>query len=193
MVGGRQGCRRGPESAPYTSPGLHSGCGDCDRCLPAGEFRLPLRCTCRTHRLEHCFRSAVRRSTLRQRRRKGPLSLRPALSTWRTDGAHHGRTAGLLCDGERWHILPGFRATPLSLRYPGQCSSTADRLGPARSLLWSLRSNPLLHHLLGNLLPCPLCRVALPAQGTCQTLVVPCRSDTVSSKLWPDQSSYPHA
>src|SRR3984957_20286462 len=181
MVGGRQGCRRGPESAPYTSPGLHSGCGDCDRCLPAGEFRLPLRCTCRTHCLEHCFRSAVRRSSLRQRRRKSPLSLRPALGAWRADGAHDGGTAGLLCDGKRWRIFSGLRATPLSLRHPGQCSSTADRAGPARSLLWSLRSNPLLHHILSNLLSCPLCRFTLPAQRAGDALVVPCRSHTVSS------------
>src|SRR5437588_509528 len=34
MVGCRQGCRRGTESAPYPSPGLHSGCADCDHCLP---------------------------------------------------------------------------------------------------------------------------------------------------------------
>src|ERR1700733_1019327 len=193
MVGGRQGCRRGTESAPYAPSGLHSRCADSDRCLPAVEFRLPLRCTCRTHRLEHCFRSAVRRSSLRQRRRKSPLSLRPALSTGGTDGADHGGAAGLLCDGERWRIFPGFRATPLSLRHPGQCSSTANRPGPACSVLWSLRSNPLLHHLLGNLFPCSLCCVAVPAQGACHTLVVPCRSDTVSFRLYPDQSSNPHA
>jgi hypothetical protein len=114
-------------------------------------------------------------------RRKSPLSLRPALGAWRADGAHDGGTAGLLCDGERWRILSGLRATPLSLRHPGQCSSTADRAGPARSLLWSLRSNPLLHHILSNLLSCPLCRFTLPAQRAGDALVVPCRSHTVSS------------
>ena len=99
----------------------------------------------------------------------------------------------VLCDGERWRIFSGLRATPLALRHPGQCSSTADLPGPPRSLLWSLRSNPLLHHLLGNLLPCPLCRVTLPAQRACDALVVSCRSHTVSSGLYPDQSTDPDA
>ncbi len=41
---------------------------------------------------------------------------------------------------------------------------------------------PLLHHLLRNLLPRPLCRLAVPAQRARNSLVAPRRSDSFSSR-----------